>query len=62
MKMILNGESEGAMTFNPKDKANVAHVIKMAKVRAKKILSPERKATLAATLSKARAARQRIPA
>jgi hypothetical protein len=57
MTVLLNGDSEGALGFDPANRAQVAHAIKVAKARVKKELSPERREALAAVLARARAVR-----
>jgi hypothetical protein len=57
MKLIQNGDSEGCLAFDPGNKEQVKLAFKIAKVRRRKELSPERKAELAGYLAKARNSR-----
>jgi hypothetical protein len=57
--MILrqNGDSEGTLSFDPANGPQSTLALRIAKARAKRILSPERAAAAAARLAKARLAR-----
>jgi hypothetical protein len=57
MRSILNGDSEGAMIFDPESNEQVRLAIKIAKARVKRVVSEDRRAVLAATLAAARASR-----
>jgi hypothetical protein len=51
------GDSEGCFEFNPADSTQARLAIQIAGVRAKRTMSPERAASLAARLAVARASR-----
>jgi hypothetical protein len=57
MVLTQDGDSEGCLSFDPQNAEQVKLAIKIAKVRIRKELSPERKAALAATLAVARVQR-----
>lgn len=57
MTVLLNGDSEGSLRFDPGDREQVKMALKIAKVRARKQVTEVRRAALAATLAEARAAR-----
>ena len=46
MTVVQNGDSEGCLSFDPNDKAQVKLAIKIAGVRPKRRISPEQHATL----------------
>jgi|SRR5882724_1994319 len=49
-----NGDAEGTALFNPEDKAQARFALKLAGVKARRQLSPERRAALASQLEAAR--------
>lgn len=53
-----NGDTEGIGLFNPQDKAQSRLALKLAGVRTRRELSPERREAQARVLAAARAARQ----
>lgn len=53
-----NGDTEGIALFNPRDKTQARLALKVAGVKARRTLSPERKEALAKVLAQARAVRQ----
>lgn len=57
MVLTQDGDSEGCLAFDPQNSGQVKLAVKIAKVRIRKKLSPERKAALAATLAVARVQR-----
>ena len=57
MALKQDGDSEGCLSFDPQNAEQVKLAVKIAKVRIRKELSPERKAALAATLAVARVQR-----
>lgn len=57
MALTQDGDSEGCLSFDPQSAEQVKLAVKIAKVRIRKKLSPERKAALAATLAVARVQR-----
>lgn len=57
MVLTQDGDSEGCLSFDPLSKEQVKLAVKIAGVRVRKTLSPERKAALAATLAAARSQR-----
>ena len=57
MVLTQDGDSEGCLSFDPQNAEQVKLAVKIAKVRIRKKLSPERKAALAATLAVARVQR-----
>ena len=57
MVLTQDGDSEGCLSFDPQNTEQVKLAVKIAKVRIRKKLSPERKAALAATLAVARVQR-----
>ena len=57
MVLTQDGDSEGCLAFDPQNAEQVKLAVKIAKVRIRKKLSPERKAALAATLAVARVQR-----
>ncbi|MGA8541286.1 MAG: hypothetical protein WB566_17420 [Terriglobales bacterium] len=57
MVLTQEGDSEGCLSFDPLHKEQVKLAVKIAGVRVRKTLSPERKAALAATLAAARSQR-----
>src|SRR6266550_1403600 len=56
MALRQNGDSEGSLSFDPNNKAQVRMAIKIAGARPKRQVSPERAAVLIETLAKARSA------
>jgi hypothetical protein len=56
MELHQHGDTEGSLTFNPKDKAQVKVSIKAAGVKAKKNISDEQRAAGAARLAQWRSA------
>jgi hypothetical protein len=57
MTLRQNGDSEGTLSFDPANGPQSTLALRIAKARAKRILSPERAAAGAARLAKARLAR-----
>ena len=57
MTLRQNGDSEGTLSFDPANGPQSTLALRVAKARAKRILSPERAAAGAARLAKARLAR-----
>jgi hypothetical protein len=57
MTLRQNGDSEGTLSFDPANGPQSRLALRIAKARAKRILSPERAAAGAASLAKARLAR-----
>ena len=58
MTLVQNGDGEGSLTVDHDNKDQVTLALKMAKVRQRKQLSPERKEQLSALLATARNSRQ----
>jgi hypothetical protein len=52
-----NGDAEGTALFNPEDKAQAKLALKLAGIKTRRQLSPERKAALASQLAAARVRR-----
>jgi hypothetical protein len=57
MTLRQNGDSEGTLSFDPTNWPQSKLALRIAKARAKRVLSPERAAAAAARLAKARLAR-----
>jgi hypothetical protein len=57
MTLRQNGDTEGTLSFDPANRAQSTLALRIAKARAKRILSPERAAAGAARLAKARLGR-----
>ena len=57
MVLTQDGDSEGCLSFDPFNKEQVKLAVKIAGVRVRKSLSPERRAALAGTLAAARSQR-----
>jgi hypothetical protein len=54
MTVRQNGDSEGCLSFDPDNKEHIRLAMKLAKVRPKRTISPERAAAMVATLAKFR--------
>jgi hypothetical protein len=54
MRLSQEGDSEGVFVFDPADAVQAKLAIKSVKARAKRKMTPERRAALALTLAKAR--------
>ena len=54
MVLLQNGDTEGCMSFNHKDKEQIKMALSIAKCRPKRAVSSERLAQMVATLAKAR--------
>lgn len=52
-----NGDIEGILTFNPAHKTQVQLAIKLARIRVKRVLTPEKRHALSIRLSNARIAK-----
>jgi hypothetical protein len=57
MTPLQVGDAEGSFLFNPEDDAQARLAIKVARAKARKRVTPERRAALVATLAAARAVR-----
>ncbi len=54
MTLLQDGDSEGCLSFSPKDKEQVKLAIQIGKVRAKRQMSPEQALAVATRLAAAR--------
>jgi hypothetical protein len=54
MTVRQRGDSEGALSFDPANQEQVKLALKIARVRPKRVVSPERAAILVANLAKSR--------